>query len=278
MTHLDAMPDHFRRALDDYVRRAAADKRARIGAPDSVRSEPWTCTYCGRTTEPLPPVLGVQLSVPPRCDCIAAEEEKARERWYAEELPRLQWYRWVQGAGVPPRYLDATFGTFERRKGAVQALEACEGYAAGFEPGRTSDGLVLFGPWGAGKTHLAVATARHIHDRAFANVHFTTAAELVARTRGFHDEAARKAKSADLLVLDDVGQVTLPEWGRDVLYDVLNARYERGLPVVLTTNLDADGLRSHLGAAAVSRLTESCDWVPVTASDYRAEIARRKAA
>lgn len=277
MVHEDRLPDAFRRARDDFVRAAMDKKREEIGAPRMVKAAPWTCPHCGHTSEPFDAFEGIpRLSKPTSCECIDAAETEARGRWEADELPILLRHEWIRNSGVPRRYRDATLENFEPRTGATRAHKRCRAYADAFERGTTEDGLVLMGPWGSGKTHLAIATARAIHDRLAASVHFTGTGQLISESRDFQRAAIDKAIRAGLLILDDIGQEHMTEWARSVVYEVLDTRYQNGAPTILTTNLDTDGLREWLGAAPVSRLHECAEFVPVTASDYRAEIAKRK--
>lgn len=263
-------------ALEEAATNAVAEKRRELGAPSLIKDAPWTCPDCGKTSEPVL-ILGRTMGLPPSCPCIDAARDRAREAYRATYWAAMVDSEWSQ-IRIPRRHRNATFDDFEPRDGTKDALAQCRAYVDGYTPYRTTDGLVLMGPWGAGKTHLAIATARAIHARTLAAVHGITAADLIDGSRNFQRAAIETAISAEITILDDVGQGHMTDWARGVVYEVIDARYQSARPTLVTTNLDVDGLRDRLGGAAVSRLLESAEWIEVIAKDYRAELARRRRA
>jgi DNA replication protein DnaC len=114
--------------------------------------------------------------------------------------------------------------------------------------------LLFMGSHGTGKTHLASAIANYRRARGDA-VCFVDVAELVEYLRETQpsDESSERnvafqqMRDAPLLVLDD-----LTSWGKDRLFSVLNYRYTRKLPTVVTTALTLD----ELGPRLASRLLD----------------------
>lgn len=139
-------------------------------------------------------------------------------------------------------------------------------------------GLLFYGPPGTGKTHLAVALARELVREKGLRVLFYEQREMFKALQGTFDERAVASEAevlgpiqeAEVLVLDDLGAGRTTPWGREVLHDIIAHRYNRKLPLVITTNLqlEDDGppgpgtevlsLRSRLGDALMSRLYEMC--------------------
>ena len=75
-----------------------------------------------------------------------------------------------------------------------------------------------------------------------------------------------------LLVLDDLGKEKPSEWVEETLYEIINARYVRRLPVIITTNVGLKAVETRYpwnGEAIVSRLFEMCAGVKVGGDDWR---------
>ena len=81
------------------------------------------------------------------------------------------------------------------------------------------------------------------------------------------------AKSAKLLILDDLGAEKASEWVKEQLYMLVNYRYEHMLPIVVTTNCSGAELEQELGRRTLSRLVEMTKPVNIRASDYRMKLA-----
>jgi len=114
--------------------------------------------------------------------------------------------------------------------------------------------LLFMGSHGTGKTHLAAAIANYRRSRG-ERVCFVDVAELVEylrETQGGDESSERgiafqQMRDAPLLVLDD-----LTSWGKDRLFSVLNYRYTRRMPTVVTTALTLE----EMGPRLASRLLD----------------------
>lgn len=104
----------------------------------------------------------------------------------------------------------------------------------------SAEDVVLAGPIGTGKTHLAIAlgveAARRRH-----RVLFVRAADLVRELLEARDERLlgrlhKRLLAVDLLIVDELGFVPFDRAGGEVLFNLLSDRYERRSTLV-TTNL-----------------------------------------
>ena len=101
----------------------------------------------------------------------------------------------------------------------------------------------------------------------------TPAADLYARLRPRHgvdseDVFERHAK-APVLMLDDLGAAKGTDWVEEVNYRLINHRYERMLPTLVTSNVRPRDLAGVVGERVASRLTEMATPVVLKGPDRR---------
>ncbi len=100
--------------------------------------------------------------------------------------------------------------------------------------------VLFLGQPGCGKTHLAVALATAAVEAGYRG-YFTTADDMVntlvkARREGTLASKLRTLTAPSVLVIDDVGLLPIERGGAGAFFHVVNTRYERGHPTIITTN------------------------------------------
>jgi DNA replication protein DnaC len=139
--------------------------------------------------------------------------------------------------------------------------------------------VLLCGPTGVGKSHLAQALAHEACRRGF-DVVFTDAHKMLrhlqaGRADGTYDKRLAAYTRVDLLVIDDFGLKPMQSPAAQDMYDVINERYEHGA-ILLTSNRApaewatwfADPL---LASAGLDRLSHRAHVVIITGASYRAK-------
>jgi len=159
------------------------------------------------------------------------------------------------------------------------------------EPIRLSDGsyyylnLILAGPPGTGKTHLACALYHELRGYTFDGAEFIRADALVRKFKekeqkesvlfmrygdGWIDEKNKMDRGCELLIIDDVG-VDKSEYAKKILTEIIDLRNAAGLSTVITTNMTKPELLEMFGDRGASRLFHRCLAVVMPGADYRAK-------
>jgi DNA replication protein DnaC len=192
--------------------------------------------------------------------------------------------RLLEAASIPRRFAECSLANYRPAEGNGSQLRAL-GLAHRLvkEYPAVDRGLLLTGPCGVGKTHLAVAVLRALVDKGVPCLFYEFGALLDDIRRTFSPDAQASESDVlapvygtEVLVLDELGAVRPTDWVSDMMMQIVGARYnDRRLTVFTTNYLDTRGrpsdetLEDRVGVRLRSRLYEMCRAVVVEGDDYR---------
>lgn len=222
--------------------------------------------FCRKCNEPRREWLSlIGEYVPVMCSCMIAEQKKQ------ERLARIEKYR---NTGFPDRELQKCRFDLDDQK-SKKASDMCRNYARRFDEFRKAGkGLILFGGVGTGKTFLASCIANELIDNGVPCL-VTNFARIINTIQGMYEGKQKYLDSLnefDLLVIDDLGIERNTEYVNELVYNIIDARYRSGKPMIITTNLKYTDLyhtEDTSKARIYSRIIEMCLPVLVSGEDRR---------
>jgi DNA replication protein DnaC len=203
------------------------------------------------------------------CPVCINDEESKRKAEKEEEAKRERlaaWQKKIGQSGIPERFHSRSLENFQATTDDQRAaLEFARQYADGFQGVLESGRCALFigGP-GTGKTHLACAIGLHVMREHRRTVLFSTVMRAIRRIKDTWAKGAAESESQavaslvepDLLILDEIGVQVGSEFERNMLFDIINDRYENRKPTILMSNLPGEEVIKHLGERVVDRIRE----------------------
>ena len=153
-------------------------------------------------------------------------------------------------------------------------FEDLRAYATAFD--KDSANILFVGGTGLGKTHLSTAIAKTVIEKGY-NVIYETAMNIFSdfESDRFRDRFAGeepisgKYMECDLLIIDDLGTEVITNFTVSCLYNLINTRLNKKLPIILSTNLNSQEIRKVYNDRITSRLFGDFEIKAFKGSDIR---------
>lgn len=195
----------------------------------------------------------------PFCSFTCSNQKKANEE---KESKKTNIITLMEDAGFPKRFSSASFESLKYScESEKKIIEEIKNINLSWFKNNNNPFVLLYGPTGTGKTHLAACIFRELiidyHKNSFK---FVSVPQLMLSIRKtFSDDSSElsiinKYTASVFLTLDDMGAQKQSEFSAECLYALIDKRYGEMRPTIFTTNLNPTSLGDMLGSRLSSRI------------------------
>jgi DNA replication protein DnaC len=215
-----------------------------------------------------------------QCKCDREEESLRKAKEVADHIRRLREECFITSRNLINCSFDRVISPDR------QEIIIAKNFVKNFkELSKDNNGLIFHGNVGTGKTYLAACIANKIIEDYQIIVKMRNIPQIIndIEKGGFDidkNDYYRKLSSVSLLILDDFGIERNTEYVNEMVYQIINTRYESKKPTIISTNIPLgvimNGSNDIDKERIYSRLREMCIPVKIAGKDIRTEIGRKK--
>lgn len=227
------------------------------------------CKSCGgaRQIKLSVPLVGDRV-VGILCDCMAEEERRKDQQQKEMEnsikrkicFAESNMYKW-------------TFQNSDKSNPKME--EVMQNYVKNFTTFKAEGkGLLLWGTVGTGKTYMAACVANALLDEGY-KVLMTNFASLTNTIQSMYEGKQKFINSLNhysLLIIDDLGAERKSEFMQEMVFNIIDARYRSGLPMIITTNLSIEEIKKPKdisNSRIYDRILERCHPLQISGGSKR---------
>ena len=201
----------------------------------------------------------------PMCAKEAEDREAAMKLRVEAESTARRTQAFLQRAGIPPRFKDCTLNNYAVENAGQKKAHAAAVWFVDTIKDRVAEGtgMIFTGQAGTGKTHLSTAIANAIIPLGYSAV-FITASDAMRSIKRTYDPSSLMSESdaidalvaPALLILDEIGMQNRTDHEKQLMFEIINKRYERVKPTILLSNLSSADLKEFLGERIMDRMRQ----------------------
>ncbi len=187
---------------------------------------------------------------------------------------------------MPMKLATVSFDKIDFKANGTAYTETVYGL---LENASKNESVYLYGQMGTGKTYLAACCANYFarNGKKVAFVNYPAFCRRMSQSvvSGEYQQEVKRLCYAHFVVFDDIGAESVTEWNRDqILFPILNERYEKGLVTWFTSNESIESLQEHFqyanknkeetmkAARILERITSMCKVKTLTGKDRRKSL------
>ena len=222
-----------------------------------------------------------KLKVATMCRCEReVEERRKREKQNEEDMERIR--KLKKASLMDEKLSGATFRNFKPTKYNARNLKLCQRYAEKFDLMlEKNQGLLFWGDVGTGKSFAAACIANYLLERKIPVImtSFVKLLEVIQASREEEPAILNRLGYAKLVVFDDLGAERGTDYALEKVYNIIDSRYRKSLPMILTTNLTIEEMKRDMDirySRIYDRIFEICYPMRFTGPSWRKTEASRR--
>lgn len=230
------------------------------------------CSKCDGKRETMVTFLGKEKKV--RCICACQKAAMDAEEEERKNQEKLRYIERLRLTGFPDSQLiDWTF--YNDDGSHPEVIKAARNYVENFATFKENGkGLLLYGNVGTGKTYVAACIANALVDKGIPAMvtNFARIANKLQESFEGRQSYLDNLNKFDLLVIDDLAAERKTEYMQEIIFNVVDARYRSGLPMVITTNLNIETIKNAPNMSdnrIYDRILEKCFPIEVKGKSHR---------